>query len=57
MLLEEGYSRDDNQSEEHTAESSNDDDNSYREGLGQPRKHWQGTTESPKKNIKITCFS
>ena len=57
MLLEEGYSHDDDQSEKHTAERSNDADNSYREALEQPRKHWQGTIESPKINIKFMCFS
>ena len=48
MLLDQGYSRDDDQSEEQTAESSDSDGgDAYtcicQEIVQQPRKHLQGT--------------
>ena len=45
MLFDQGYSRDDDQSEEQTAESSDSDNDTYihQEIVQQPRKHLQGT--------------
>ena len=58
MLLEQGYSHDDDQGEEQTSESSDGDDHTYmyQEAVQQARKHLQGTIELFKKNIKCACF-
>ena len=59
MLSHQGYSHDDNQSEEQTAESSDsEDDDAYihQQLVQQPREHLQGIIDLFWNHIIFTCF-